>query len=807
MPIQPLDYSQAATLCDPADFDFKTTEELDDLHEIIGQERAVESIEFGSSINHDGYNIFVMGPTGIGKHGVIKQYLEKKATEEKLPSDWCYVNNFDHPSKPLAIKLPSGQGQQLKTDMQNLVESLRASIPAAFESDEYQARKKIIEDDLQKLNEEAYRKIEEKAREKKIGLIKTPRGIMFAPLKENGEIMAPEEFQGLSEKEQAAIEEKIRSLHETLEDLIKQIANWKKEGMEKLKKLNRDVASYVAGHLIEELKNKYSLFPKVVSYLERVEEDVIENVDDFLYKPEAAPIALGAIKLPASLMAPSLKRYEVNVLVTHENHGAPIVYEDHPTHQNIIGRIEHISQMGTLVTDFTLIKPGALHKAYGGYLVIDALKLLLQPYAWETLKRAIQSKEIRIISGERMLGLISTVTLEPEPIPFNSKVILIGERILYYLLYSYDSDFKELFKIVADFEETMPRSLENNLLYARLIAMISRSNGLLPLDKEAVARVIDHSSRLASDTKKLSTHIQSLTDLLREADFLAKKKQNRVILRDDIQNAIDMQIKRASRIKDEVFEEIKRGTILIDTEGEKVGQINGLSVVDLGNISFGRPTRITARTRMGKGEVIDIEREVELGGPIHSKGVMILSSFLGARYAPDNPLTLSASLVFEQSYGGVEGDSASLAELCALLSSISQIPIRQNFAATGSINQQGEVQAIGGVNEKIEGFFDICKERGLTGTQGVLIPESNVKHLMLKNDVIEAIKQKKFFIYPIKNVDEAMEILTGLSAGERDESGNFAKGSINALVEETLVAYAQKSKEFSESSAKNENES
>jgi len=487
----------------------------------------------------------------------------------------------------------------------------------------------------------------------------------------------------------------------------------------------------------------------------------------------------------------------VNVLVDHsESKGAPVVYEDHPTYNNLIGRIEHIAHMGALVTDFNLIKPGALHRANGGYLILDARQLLLQPYAWDGLKRALRSREVRIESLSQVLSLVSTVSLEPEPIPLDVKVVLIGERLLYYLLYQLDPDFGELFKVEADFNEEIPRTPENNLLYARLIGTIARKEGLRPFDRGAVARVIEHSARMADDAEKLSIHLLSTADLLREADYWAGVAGNGVVTADDVQRAIDAQIHRADRLRELVQEEIKRGTILIDTTGERVGQVNGLSVIQLGNFAFGRPNRITARVRLGKGEVVDIEREVELGGPIHSKGVLILSGFLGARYAAERPLSLSASLVFEQSYSGVEGDSASLAELCALLSSLAEVPIRQSLAVTGSVNQHGEVQAIGGVNEKIEGFFDVCKTRGLTGEQGVIIPATNVQHLMLRQDVIEAVKAGQFHIYPVQTVDQGIELLTGIPAGERDEEGNFPEGSINQLVEARLIELAEKQRAF-----------
>jgi lon-related putative ATP-dependent protease len=488
-----------------------------------------------------------------------------------------------------------------------------------------------------------------------------------------------------------------------------------------------------------------------------------------------------------------MRRYQVNLLVDNrDGRGAPVVYEDNPTFQNLVGQIEYISHMGALVTDFNLIRAGALHKANGGYLMLDAHKLLTQPFAWEAIKRALRSAEVRIESLGHSLGLTSTASLEPQPIPLDVKVVLLGERLLYYLLCHYDPEFNELFKVAVDFEDEAPRGDENHLRYASLIGAIARREKLLPFDRKAVARVIEHSSRLAGDAEKLSAQTLTVADLLREADYLAGSAGRSVVGAEDVQSAIDAQTRRADRMRRRIQEEIERGMILIATEGHRIGQVNGLSVVDLDRFAFGRPSRITARVRLGKGEVIDIEREVELGGPIHSKGVMILAGFLGARYAPDHPLSLGATLVFEQSYGGVEGDSASAAELCALLSALAEVPINQSFAVTGSVNQHGEAQAVGGVNEKIEGFYDLCKARGLTGGQGVLIPASNTKHLMLRRDVVEAVAAGKFHVYAVETIDQGMELLTGLPAGERDASGVFPTGSVNHRVEARLLELAAK---------------
>ena len=798
MAIAPLSAHQLRKTCDPSQFDFETTAELEPLNDILGQERAVKAILFGIGIRREGYNLFALGPSGTGKRTTIGQFLDRKAAAEPTPADWCYVNNFDQPHKPHALRLPPGQGVVLRKDMEQLVEELRTAIPAAFESDDYRTRRQEAEEEFKERQERAFTELQEEAREKNVALIRTPVGLAFAPLKD-GEVISPDDFQKLPEETRKQFEQDINELQERLQSIIFQVRQWEREARKKVKELDRQVAMFAVGHQIDELREKYASLPEVVEYLDAVQKDVIENVDEFR-KPEEQPQVMG-LPMPRPLKGPPLlRRYQVNVLVDHsETEGAPVVYEDHPTYNNLIGRIEHIAQMGALLTDFNLIKPGALHRANGGYLILDARQLLLQPYAWDALKRALRSREIRLESLAQALSLVSTVSLEPESIPLDVKVVLIGERLLYYLLHLYDPDFSELFKVEADFNGRMARTPENNLLYARMIGTLARNEGLLPFDRQAVARVIERSARLADDSEKLSAHLLSVVDLLREADYWATTGGHKTVTADDVQQAIEAQIHRADRVRGLVQEEIRRGTIMIDTSGERVGQINGLSVIALGNFAFGQPNRITARVRLGKGEVVNIEREVELSGPIHSKGVLILAHFLTARYAPDYPLSLSASLAFEQSYGGVEGDSASVAELCALLSALADVPLKQSLAVTGSVNQHGEVQPIGGVNEKIEGFFDVCRDRGLTGEQGVIIPAANVVHLMLRQDVVAAAEAGQFHIYPVRTVDEAVELLTGMPAGERDEEGNFPEGTLNYLVEARLIEMAERQRDFSSS--------
>ncbi|NLG73514.1 MAG: AAA family ATPase [Chloroflexi bacterium] len=805
MAIRPLEASKLYKHTDPSIFKFETTAELqigDGL--VIGQPRAVAALRFGSSIQQAGYNIFAMGPTGMGKRSFILEHFRQRAESEPVPSDWVYVHNFEQPHRPTAIELPPGKGAQFQKDMQELVEEIRTSLVAAFESDEYRTRRQVIEQELNEYQEKALEEIQQQARENNFALIRTPGGLVFAPTRD-GEVLSPEEVQNLSEEERKTLETTLQSLQQALQKVMQQMPRAQRQVRQRLKEFNREIINFAVGGIVDEMRSRYSEFPKVVSYLDAVREDVIENAFEFFLSDEESQDG-GAGGLMAVLAArargnqqSALERYKVNLLIDHrDSQGAPVIEEDNPTYQNLTGRVEHTAQMGALVTNFTLIKPGALHRANGGYLILDVRKVLSHPYAWEALKRSLQSSQIQVESIGQMLSLISTISLEPEPIPLKVKIALYGDRDIYYLLSALDPEFPELFKVQADFEEEMDRSEKNQEAYAHVIARIVRDNKLLPLHRDAVARVLEYSSRRVSDAEKLSTGIEEIADLLRESHFWAEEAGREVVTVQDVEKAINEKIFRADRLRERVFETILRGTFLIDTQGEKVGQVNGLSVIQLGGFAFARPSRITARVRLGKGEVINIEREVELSGPIHSKGVLILSGFLGARYARERPLTLSASLVFEQSYGGVDGDSASSAELYALLSAIAGVPIRQSLAVTGSINQHGEVQAIGGVNEKIEGFFDICRARGLTGDQGVLIPEANTKHLMLRQDVIDAAAAGRFHIYPVSHVDQGIELLTGIPAGEADAEGNYPPDTINGMVQRELMRLVEKQKEHSQ---------
>jgi lon-related putative ATP-dependent protease len=773
---------------------------LEVLEEAVGQSRAVEAIEFGMGIDKSGYNIYALGSSGLDKRGLIRRFFDSQAKEGETPPDWCYVHNFEQAHKPRAIEFPPGKGIVFRDDMDSLIEELRTALSAAFESEEYQTRRQSITQRFRERQSEAFEELQERAQEENMALIRTPGGIAVAPVRE-GEVLSGEEIQKLADEEQEEIQNKVEELQEEIQQILQQVPSWQREMRDELEELNREMADFAVGALIDELREKYSDMPEVVEHLDQVQEDVVENAEDFLPSAENGQ-QQRMMEAMTGQRHPELSRYEVNVLVDHsETEGAPVVYEDNPTYQNLIGRVEHRAQMGALTTDFSLIKPGALHQANGGYLILDARKVLTQPYAWEGLKRVLRGGEIKIESLGQQLSLISTVSLEPEAIPMDVKVALFGDRIIYYLLHQLDPDFADLFKVAADFSEEMDRDPENQKLYARLIASLIHQEELPPFDRGAIGRVIERSARMVGDAEKMTAHMRALTDLLSEAAYWSNKEGRDVVTEADVQKAIDKQIYRLDRVRERVQENILRDTLLIDTEGEEVGQINGLSVMSLGDYMFGRPTRITARIRLGKGQVIDIEREVELGGPLHSKGVMILTGFLSGRYARSNPLSLSASLVFEQTYGGVDGDSASSTELYTLLSAISEVPIKQSLAVTGSVNQHGRVQAIGGVNEKIEGFYDICEARGLTGDQGVLIPTSNVKHLMLRRDIVEAVEEGRFHIYAVETVDQGIEILTGKPAGEIDENGEYPEDSINGRVLKKLKAMAEQLQDFEAPSA------
>jgi lon-related putative ATP-dependent protease len=770
---------------------FADTRELADLDSAIGQDRALNALEFGIGLRDHGYNLFVLGRPGSQRRRITEDFLRRAAAKLGAPADWCYLNNFTDERKPIAVRLPAGRGGELKRDMIALIAELKTAIPAAFESDQYRSSLAELHQEFEERHRAGVEALQEEAARRDLSLMPTPHGFALAPMRK-GELLPDTEFEKLPPEERRKTEEQMAEMTDKLRHHVQQLPRWHKEHRERIAALNRATTEIAAGQAIEQLQARYADFPAVIKYLAAVRTDVLENARAFM--PEegmpAPLLMMMAEKQP-------LVRYAVNLLVEHPGAAtAPIVYESKPSVQNLLGRVEHNAELGALTTNFSMIRSGALHRANGGYLILDADRLLMEPLAWAALKRTLYGREVRIESLGELLSLVSTVSLDPEPIALDVKVILIGDRRIYYLLSELDPDFGELFKVAADFENSIERTPDATSHYARWIATLARREQFLPLDRGAVARVIEHGARLLGDADKLTTRLRDIADLLREANHFAQRDGATVTTREHVQRAIDAQIQRLDRIRDEVQDGIRRNLVLIDTAGEKVGQINGLSVLGLGAFMFGQPARITATVRQGNGEIVDIERETELGGPIHSKGVLILSAYLGAKYAPDVPLSLGASLVFEQSYAGVEGDSASVAETCALLSALAGLPIRQSLAVTGSVNQHGAVQVIGAVNEKIEGFFDTCRQRGLDGSHGVLIPRDNVRHLMLREDVVAAVAARRFNIYPVATIDEAIARLTGVAAGERDASGAFPAASVNGRVERRLRELALARREY-----------
>lgn len=801
--IEPLSYSVLYRACNLETLPFQSTQELEPLSDIIGQDSALAAVDFGTNIRQDGYNLYAMGSSGSGKHSVITALLEKKAAMEPSPQDWCYVNNFKDYRSPIAINMQSGHAIRFRDDVAELIELFKTILPSVFDSNEYRNIRESINQKYIGLQSEVFQHLQKEAERLGVAMNTTSSNrVTFVPMVD-GKIVTTEEFKAIKGKEKEALIAKLNEFEQIVKEALREVSQLAKTQQKEFIALDRKTAYDTVQTLMEEILKRYQEIPKIITYLNDLQNDVIKNVQDFLVKPDEMEIP----PMMREYYTPSFRRYLVNVFVTdNKSKTAPIIYEDNPNHNNLIGNIEHLSQMGTLVTDFTMIKPGALHKANGGYLILDVRKLLMQPFSWEALKRVLRSKEIRIESIAQQYALISTITLEPEPIPIDVKVVLIGERIFYYLLYHYDPEFKELFKVSADFEEDMPRNDDNSRLYAQMIGTIARKYELLPLSAAAVGRIIEHSAREAQNASKMSTHIGNLSDLLKEADYWSRKAQKNIMDKSDIEKALQGQQDRINRIQKRLYEQIADGTIMINTSGSAVGVINALTYISMGGHRFGLPSRITARTRLGKGEIIDIERKVELSGPIHAKGVMILSAYLGSTYAKEVPFNLSATLVFEQSYAMIEGDSASSTELYAILSSLSELPIFQHIAVTGSVNQFGEIQPIGGVNEKIEGFFDICMQRNPHAQYGILIPQANVKHLMLKQEVVEAAKNRTFNIYAVQNIQEGIAILTGTPAGEADEQGVYPENSVNGKIMARLQNFTKTLQEYAKAFGKEEKE-
>ncbi|SCZ53420.1 Lon protease family protein [Thiohalomonas denitrificans] len=800
--IRPLPGSELRRECRPEELGFNSTEELPDLEGVVGQERALRAIGFGIEIKSVGYHMYALGPIGTGKTTTVRKFLEQDAAGKPAPDDWLYVNNFQNPDKPKALRMSQGCGSGFRNDMDQFVEGLKSEVPRSFEEKEYAQEQQQLQQDYQRRAKELFQQLEADVRESGFGLMQTPQGIMLAPLSDD-EMMTPDQLAQLPEKRRRQIEARQEELERETRETMRQAEQLQKEGRERSRELDRRVIAMAVDSRLNELKERYRDFPEISGFLGEVRKSLLHNVEAFKHLNQLEQASGQEQMLLAQMQGgqtPSFDEYRVNLVVDNSHAvGAPVVEESHPTVPNLIGRIEHQGQFGTLVTNYRLIKGGALHRANGGYLMLDAVELLTKPAAWQFLKRALKSRKIVIEGINEAMGALTTRTLQPEPIPLETKVIVIGDPMIYSLLYQHDPEFQELFKVKADFETRMDWSPDNMHRYARFVGTVCREEGLRHFDPSGVARVVEFGGRMASHRDKLAIKFGDIVDLLRQSSYWAGVNGNALVLGSDVKQAVDEQIFRGNRVEKRLQEMIEEGAILIDTRGKRAGQINGLAVLSAGDYSFGHPSRITARTYAGSEGVVNIDRESKLGGPLHNKGSMILAGYLGGRYAHDMPLSLSATLTFEQLYSGVEGDSASSAELFALLSALTNLPLRQDLAVTGSVNQHGEIQAIGGVNEKVEGFFSVCRMTGLTGKQGVVIPQSNVRHLMLRDEVVEAVEAGDFHIYPITTVDEGIGLLCERDAGDLQEDGTYPEDTVNSLVKQAVRDMAEIGRKFASS--------
>jgi lon-related putative ATP-dependent protease len=771
--------------CDTDQFTFATTEDIPVLGGTIGQEKALKSLDFGLGVTSKGFNIFALGESGTGKTTTVRTLLSDKAAKEQVPPDWCYVYNFKNPDAAIAISMEAGQGKVFQKDMEDFLKALKADIPKAFESKEYEKQRSRILEEFQQKQSELFSKLDEEARQQGFTVRKGMTGVQLLPLKEDGELLTPEEFAKLDEKTKKELEKNGRMFQERLNEVFRAMRETEKFVQDMLAKLERAIAIDAVNPLIENLKARYKAYQKIGAYLDNVKEDIVTHLEDF--RPsEEQPSPVPLLKMPKQEV--SFARFTVNVIVDNsETKGAPVVFDSNPTYLNLFGRIEYKILYGMALTDFTMIRAGSVHKANGGYLVLDALDVLRNPFSYDALKRAIKHEEIKVEDILEQYRLMSTATLKPEAIPLDIKVVLVGNPYLYYLLSSMDPDYNELFKVKADFDNRMDRTPEHMEKYAAFIASCQKAEKLLPFDRSGVARVIEYGSRLADHQDRMSVRFSSIADLLREAHYWAKKDGVSFVSATHVEQALSEKIYRVNRIEERLREATLEDVLIVNTEGAKIGQVNGLAVLDQGDYSFGRPSRISARTYVGKAGIVNIERETKMSGRIHEKAIFIIASYLGAKYAARKPISLSASITFEQLYDMVEGDSATCAEMYALLSSIAGVALKQQYAVTGSMDQNGDVQPIGGVNQKVEGFFDLCKARGLDGSHGVIIPSRNVKNLMLKQEIVDAVKNGKFAIYAMEMMEDGLEILTGMQAGAMGEDGTYPENSVNHLVMKRLT--------------------
>ena len=781
--------------CDSKFMQCESTKNLIPLNEIIGQERAVRALKFGLGIKDHGFNMYVAGYPGTGRKTAVKNFVEAQAKVQPVPPDWCYVNNFANPYEPKAIQLPAGKGKEFHEDMKNFIENVKNALPKAFESEDYAARREATIRVLENQRKQLIEELNVKAQREGFVIQTTPIGLLLIPVLD-GKPLSEEEMLALPQKMKDKLQEKREMLEAEFRNTMRQLIDMERKIHDALKKLNKEVALYALGSQIESLLEKYKETSEVTAYLKAVENDILDNLEQFVRRGAGEPQEQLPFQLPWMREDP-YKKYAVNVVIDNsETKGAPVIMESNPTYQNLLGRTEKEAQFGALTTDFSMIRAGSVHKANGGYLIIPVEDLLRNPFSYDGLKKDIKDEKIVIEEPEERYGFLSVKTIKPQPIPLTAKVILIGDPNIYQLLFQLDTDFRELFKIKAEFDSVMDRTDDKVMQYAAWVCTLCEKENLKHLDGTGVAKLVEYSSRIADDQYKLSTQFAHVADVIRESNYYAMEENAEFINGNHVKKAIEEKVYRSKLIQEKIQEMINRGFFLIDTFEEKVGQVNGLSVMGMGDFAFGTPSRVTASIGLGREGVIDIEREAKMGGPIHTKGVLILSGYINDKYARDKLLSLSARLVFEQSYGGVEGDSASSTELYSILSALSGLPIKQNIAVTGSVNQKGEVQAIGGVNEKIEGFFEVCKLKGFTGQQGVMIPDSNVQNLMLKEEVVEAVKAGKFSVYSVKTIDEGIEVLTGAKAGQKGADGTFEEGTVNYLVDKQLREMADKLKEY-----------
>jgi lon-related putative ATP-dependent protease len=777
--------------CNPGSFTFETTSELATTDGTVGQDRALAALDFGLEIDSDGYNVFVSGPPGTGRNSTLRAVLARAAEQREVPPDWCYVYNFADHRQPSVLSLPPGRGPAFARDMDALVAACRQEISRAFDSEAYPQQREEMLREIQSEREKVFTQLEQEAREEGFAVSPSSAGIATVPLKPDGTQMSREEFAALPEGERGSLQQKGEALQPKITHAVATARRLDRDAQARIEELDRSVGLYAITPLLNELRQEYLDIPKATEYLEHVEADIISQIA--LFRAGDSPQQQILPSMPGQSGEEQFTRYRVNVLVLRDEHdGAPVVFEHHPTYHNLFGRVDYRSQFGSMSTDHTMIKAGSLHRANGGYLVLQAIDVLTTPLVWENLKRSIRCEEARIENPGEQFSMVPVSTLSPQPIPLDVKVIVVGTPYVHQVLQRSDEDFRKLFRVKADFTVDMPRSEAGVGLYSGFIAGRCKEDGLRPFDRTAVARVVEAGSRLAEHKNKLSTRFTEIADLVSEADYWAGEAKRDVVTSDDVVRAIDERVYRSNLIEERIQSVIEDGTIVIDTEGSVVGQVNGISVYDLGDYRFGRPSRITARVSLGRGQVVNIEREIQMSGRLHSKGFVTLNGYLNGTYARERQLSLAATIGFEQTYDEVDGDSASSAELYALLSALADVPIKQGIAVTGSVNQRGQVHAIGGVNEKIEGFFAVCRAKGLTGEQGVIIPRENVKHLMLRADVREAVREGKFHIWSVTNVDEGIELITGVPAGTCDARGKYPPETVNRKVVDAIARMARR---------------